>query len=148
MEGFNMKHTGQNVLLVLFVIYLVAGYNMPEPVANFVNTLVGKFVLISMVVYLFMKTNIVLTIAGILVVVDMIRRSALVTGIDALQRFMPTEEKKMSQFTAYNQFPYTLEQEVVKKMAPIVQTGFSFTPASYAPVLVDLHDASSLTESN
>lgn len=148
MDGFNMKHTGQNVLLVLFVIYLVAGYNMPEPVANFVNTLVGKFVLVSMVVYLFMKTNVVLTIAGLLVVIDMIRRSSLVTGIDALKRFLPTEEKKMSQFTAFNQFPYTLEQEVVKKMAPIVQTGYSFIPASYSPVLVDLHDASSLTESN
>lgn len=146
MNGFNMKNTGQNVLLVLFVIYLVAGYNMPEPIANFINTLVGKFVLVSMVVYLFINTNIILTIAGILVVVDMIRRSSLVTGMDALQRFMPTEEKKMSQFSAFNQFPYTLEQEVVKKMAPIVQTGYSFIPASYSPVLVDLHDASSLTE--
>ena len=58
---------------------------------------------------------------------------------------MPSEEKKESQFTAYNQFPYTLEQEIVKKMAPIHRMGgttlFESKP-SYKPLLEDLHDAS------
>jgi hypothetical protein len=61
---------------------------------------------------------------------------------------MPTEEKKASQLTAYNQFPYTLEQEVVKKMAPIVQPVSSLTKPSYKPLLDNLYDASPLTDSN
>jgi hypothetical protein len=54
----------------------------------------------------------------------------------------------MSQFTAFNQFPYTLEQEVVAKMAPIVRSGSSLTPPSYKPLLENLYDASPVNSSN
>jgi hypothetical protein len=67
---------------------------------------------------------------------------SLATGIDALQKYAPTEKKKMSQFTAFNQFPYTLEQEVVAKMAPLMKGGSSLSTASYKPLLENLYDAS------
>ena len=124
------------------------GYKTPEPVANLVDTLVGKIVIIIIVIYMFIKTNPVLAVLALFVGFDLIRRSSYVTGIDALQKYAPTEEKKASQFTAYNQFPYTLEQEIVKKMAPILQTGSSLTKPSYKPVLENLYDASPLTDSN
>jgi hypothetical protein len=136
------------ILAILFVIYLLMGYKTPEPVANLVDTLVGKIVIIIIVIYMFIKTNPVLAVLALFVGFDLIRRSSYVTGIDALQKYAPTEEKKASQFTAYNQFPYTLEQEIVKKMAPILQTGSSLTKPSYNPVLENLYDASPLTDSN
>lgn len=74
------------------------------------------------------------------------RRSSISTGLDALQKYAPTENKKMSEFTAFNQFPYTLEQEVVKKMAPMVRSGSNLTQASYKPLLENLHDAVALNE--
>ena len=40
-----------------------------------------------------------------------------------------------------NQFPYTLEQEVVKKMAPIKQTEDTQTPSTFSPILDNLYDA-------
>jgi len=136
------------ILAILFVIYLLMGYKTPEPIANLVDTLVGKIVIIIIVIYMFIKTNPVLAVLALFVGFDLIRRSSYVTGIDALQKYAPTEEKKASQFTAYNQFPYTLEQEIVKKMAPILQTGSSLTKPSYKPVLENLYDASPLTDSN
>ena len=72
----------------------------------------------------------------------------LTTGLDALQKYAPTEEKKASQFSAFNQFPYTLEQEVVAKMAPVMQSGSSITQASFKPILDDSHDASPINVSN
>jgi hypothetical protein len=39
-----------------------------------------------------------------------------------------------------NQFPYTLEQEVVKKMAPM-KFSDSTTTSSFSPVLDDTYDA-------
>jgi hypothetical protein len=54
----------------------------------------------------------------------------------------------MSQFTAFNQFPYTLEQEVVAKMAPIVHTGYSINSASYKPLLDNLYDAAPINSKN
>jgi len=89
-----------------------------------------------------MHNNPILAVLALFVAFDLIRRSSVTTGIDALKRFAPSEEKKTSQFSAFNQFPYTLEQEVVKKMAPIVQSGSIMTKASYKPLLDNLYDAS------
>jgi hypothetical protein len=91
---------------------------------------------------LFIHANPILAVLALFVAFDLLRRASETTGIDALKRYLPTEEKKSSQFTAFNQYPYTLEQEVVKKMAPIVQNGSSLSKASYMPVLENLHDAS------
>jgi hypothetical protein len=124
------------------------GLKTPEPVAGMVDTLVGKIVIFIVIIYLFMHANPILAVLALFVGFDLIRRSSMATGIDALQRFAPSEEKKSSQFTAFNQFPYTLEQEVVSKMAPIMKSGSSLTQASYKPLLDNLYDASPLNGSN
>ena len=148
MEGFSelfkKENMSQLALAILFIIYLIMGYKTPEPVANVVDTLVGKIVILITVVALFMHANPILAVLSLFVAFDLMRRSSEETGIDALKKYLPTEEKKSSQFTAFNQFPYTLEQEVVKKMAPIVQSGSSLSKPSYKPLLENLHDASAI----
>jgi hypothetical protein len=139
---------GEVILVVLFIIYLIMGFKTPEPVAGIVDTLAGKIVIFITIIYLFMHTNPILAVLALFVGFDLIRRSSLVTGIDALQKFGPSEEKRTSQFTAFNQFPYTLEQEVVSKMAPIMKSGSSLTQASYKPLLDNLYDAAQLNGSN
>ena len=152
MESFSSllkkEHMGELVLVVLFIIYLIMGSKTPEPVAGMVDTLVGKIVIFITIIYLFMHANPILAVLALLVGFDLIRRSSMATGIDALQRFAPSEEKRSSQFTAFNQFPYTLEQEVVSKMAPIMKSGSSLSQASYKPLLDNLYDASPLNGSN
>ena len=145
---FKKEHMGELVLVILFIIYLILGFKTPEPIANLVDTLVGKIVIFIVVIYLFMHANPILAVLALFVGFDLIRRSSMTTGLDALQKFVPTEEKKASQFTAFNQFPYTLEQEVVAKMAPILESGSSLTQAPYKPLLDNLHDASTITGSN
>jgi hypothetical protein len=145
---FKKEHMGELVLVVLFIIYLIMGFKTPEPIAGLVDTLLGKIVIFVTIVYLFMHVHPILAVLSLLVGFDLIRRSSIVTGIDALQKFAPTEEKKSSQFSAFNQFPYTLEQEVVSKMAPIMQSGSSLSQASYKPLLDNLYDASPLNGSN
>jgi hypothetical protein len=148
MEGFSglfkKENMSQLALAILFIIYLIMGYKTPEPLANVIDTLVGKVVIFIMIIFMFMHANPILAVLSLFVAFDLIRRSSAVTGIDALKKYLPTEEKKSSQFTAFNQYPYTLEQEVVKKMAPIVQSGSSLTKASYKPLLENLHDASTI----
>ena len=145
---FKKEKMGELVLIIIFIIYLIMGYKTPEPVANAVDTLVGKIVILLIVISLFIYTNPILAVLGLFVAFDLIRRSSMSTGIDALKKYAPSEEKKMSQFTAYNQFPYTLEQEIVKKMAPIVQGGATLKKASYKPLLENLHDATPLNNAN
>ena len=139
---FKKENMGELVLMILLVIYLILGLKTPEPFASMIDSLAGKIVIFIIVIYMFMHSNPILAVLSLFVAFDLIRRSSLATGIGALQKFAPSEEKKMSQFTAYNQFPYTLEQEVVAKMAPIMKSGYSITPSSFKPLLDNTYDAS------
>lgn len=146
-ELFKKEHMGEFILIVLMIIYLILGLRTPDLIANMVDNIIGKVVIILVVIYLFLHANPILAVLAALVAFDLMRRSNETTGLGALAAYAPSEKKKMSQFTAFNQFPYTLEQEVVAKMAPIVRSGSSLTPASYKPLLDNLHDATPLTGS-
>jgi hypothetical protein len=138
------EHMGQLALVILFIIYLIMGYRTPQTIAVAVDSVVGKIVVFLVVAYLFMHANPILAVLSVFVAFDLLRRSSFATGSGPLLMYMPSESQKSSQFTAFNQFPYTLEQEVVKKMAPIVQGGSPLTKASYKPVMDKLYDAAPL----
>jgi hypothetical protein len=138
------EHICELVLVILLIIYLILGFKTPQFIASVVDSLGGKIIILSIVIFLFMYSHPLLAVLALFVAFDLIRRSSMTTGIDALQRFAPSEEKKMSQFTAFNQFPYTLEQEVVTKMAPIMNSGTSLTQSSYKPLLDNLHEAATI----
>ncbi len=141
-ELFKKRHMGEFILIILMIIYLTLGFRTPEIVANLVDNVMGRVVIILVVIYLFIYSLPMLAVLAALVAFDLMRRSNDTTGLGALKDYAPTEEKKASHFSAFNQFPYTLEQEVVAKMAPVVRSGNSLTPPSYKPILEDLHDAS------
>jgi len=143
---FKKQHKGELILGIILVIYLVMGLKTPETIANLLDNIIGKVVVFIVVIYLFVNCNPILGILALFAAFKLIHSSAITTGSDALQKYVPTEEKKASQFSAYNQFPYTLEQEVVAKMAPILQSGSSVTQATYKPILDNLHYASSLKQ--
>jgi hypothetical protein len=140
----NKEHRSEFILAILLIIYLVMGFKTPDAVANIVDTLPGKVVIIVVVISLFTYYHPVLAVIAMFAGFDLIRRSSESTGIDSLQKYVPTEEKRTSQFNAFNQFPYTLEQEMVSKMVPMINSGTSITQSSFKPVLDDLHNAGSL----
>ena len=135
---------GQLILVVLFIIYLIMGYKTPGPLADVVDTIYGKVIVVVLALILLIKCHPVLGVLALFVAFELIRRSRS----DAVNQYIPSEGQKNGQFTAFNQFPYTLEQEVVAKMAPIVRSGSSLTSASYKPLLDNLHDASPLNGTN
>jgi len=139
---FKKQNVGQLLLGILFIIYLIMGYNTPEPFASLIDSLLGKIVVIIIAIILFANVNPILGVLGLLIAYDLIRRSTITTGNYALQKYLPTQEKVNSQFTAFNQFPYTLEQEMVKKMTPNNSNEFFGGPApTYKPVLDNTRDA-------
>ena len=135
---FQKEHLGQLILCILFIIYLVAGTITPPSISKMIDTIYGKIIIILLSVFLFMNTNPILGVLSIFVAYELIHRA---TGRYALEQYLPTEQKKYSNMTEMNQFPYTLEQEMVKKMAPIRQTMDTQSPADFHPILDDLHDA-------
>ncbi len=138
---FDKKHMPQLVLTILFVIYLVIGIKMPHQVATLVDSSAGKIVIALSALFLFAYSNPVLGVLGLLVAYHLITSASIRTGMAGLEKYYPSEEKKWSPFSATHQFPYTLEQEVVKKMAS-QKFNTSYIKAPYKPVLEDTYDAS------
>ena len=141
---FDKKNMPQLVLSVLFVLYLVMGYQVPEAVAMMVDSTVGKIVVTVVALMLFAYSNPVLGVLALLVAYQLIRTSSIKTGMAGLEEYYPTEAKKWTPFTPTNQFPYTLEQEVVKKMTT-QKFNTEYVKAPYKPTLDDTHDASPLS---
>uniref|UniRef100_A0A6C0HCU7 Uncharacterized protein n=1 Tax=viral metagenome TaxID=1070528 RepID=A0A6C0HCU7_9ZZZZ len=139
---FKKKNIGEMLLGVLFIVYLIMGYKTPSSLASVIDTTYGKVIVVLVALLLFANCNPILGVLGFFVAYNLISKSEVVTGTYGLNNYMPTEEKKYSALTMYNQFPYTLEQEVVKKMAPLNKADTSGANTySFNPVLDDLHDA-------
>jgi hypothetical protein len=139
-ELFKKENLGQVMLCILFIIYLIMGYKMPDSVAGVIDTIYGKIGVAVIALVLFSYANPILGVLGFVVAFDIIRRSSMATGTFALDNYVPTEEKKETELNAMNQFPYTLEQEVVKKMAPMKYVPEA-SNVSFSPVLDDTYDA-------
>jgi hypothetical protein len=138
------KHAPELALSVLFVIYLVMGYQVPDTIANVIDTTFGKIIVVLVALMLFAYSNPVLGVLALLVSYQLVKGSSMRTGMAGLEAYYPTEAKKWSPFTSTNQFPYTLEQEMVKKMTT-QKFNSEYIKAPFRPTLDDTYDAAPLS---
>lgn len=141
---FTKKHMPELVLSVLLALYLVMGYQLPEGVATMIDSTVGKIVVVVVALMLFAYSNPVLGVLALLVAYQLIKSASVKTGMAGLEEYYPTEAKKWSPFTPTHQFPYTLEQEVVKNMTT-QKFNTEYVRAPYRPTLDDTYDAAPLS---
>jgi hypothetical protein len=141
MDLFKKENISQLLLVLLFTIYLIAGYNTPEPISTFLQQSYGKATILLLAVSLFMA-NPVLGIVGVLVALTMIQKSNIEQN--HIRYYTPSEPKKNAHYSSFNNFPYTLEQEVIKQMAPLSQPGLMLDRPSYKPKLDHLHNATTI----
>lgn len=141
---FSKKHMPELVLASLFALYLVMGFKVPDGVASMIDSTMGKIVVIVVALMLFAYSNPILGILALLVAYQLIKGASVKTGMAGLEEYYPTEEKKWSPFTPAHQFPYTLEQEVVKNMTT-QKFNTEYVKAPYRPTLDDTHDASPIS---
>ena len=72
---FKKDKIGQLVLCIVFIIYLIMGYDIPAPVSKLVDSLIGKLIIMGLVVYMFIHTNPILAVLALFVGFDLIRLS-------------------------------------------------------------------------
>jgi hypothetical protein len=139
----NQLMNGQSLLLILFVIYIIFNIQTPEPLANLIDSTLGYVIIIGLFAFMAVNLHPLVTLVGIFAIYLLFKRSSMVSGSLAMTKFLPTEEVKSQHLSAFNQFPVTLEEEVVQKMAPL-QSGPAMGPKSFTPVLNELHDAANI----
>jgi hypothetical protein len=134
----NVKSPREMVLLVLFLIYILVDIQVPKPFNNVIGSIYGNVVVSLMAIYLFLKHNKILGTLAIMSAYFLIKRSnpSLITP-----DFM-SEKPRWKQFEKDNDFPITLEEEMVSQMAPLVKEEQN-SDFEYKPVLNDLHEAAS-----
>ena len=132
---------GQTLLFILFVIYIIFNVQTPDPLANIIDSTLGYVIIIALFAFMAVNLHPIVTLVGIFAIYLLFKRSSIATGSMAMTKFLPTESLKSQHLSAFNQFPVTLEEEVVQIMAPL-QAGPAMGPKSFSPVLNDLHDAS------
>ena len=138
---FTRRNLPQLAVAVVGVLYILGDVTPPHEIAGLVTTPLGVVVLIASVVALGRLAHPVVTVVYLIAAYELFQRSRK-THVRGPERKLPVD-KRDPQLTAENQFPVTLEEQVVKKMAPWVLHP-SKTAASYKPVLDDDMNASQL----
>lgn len=124
----------QVVLGALFLVYIIFNINTPHSLALLVDNLYGTIIVVFLALTLFFAVNPVIAVLGVIAAVELLRRSKVSTGSSAMLNQLPTEDRKAFDMKAQNQFPMTLEEEVIKNRAPLVDSAPA-GPPSYKPVL-------------
>jgi hypothetical protein len=130
----------QLLLGIVMIIYILMNIQTPGPLAGLVDNLYGNIAVILLALSVFASTNHVVGILALISAYEIIKRSNVRTGSHAIRNFLPSENSKVVEFSKYNDFPVTLEEQIVAKMAPLVKHDAA-PNSDYKPVLDGLHDA-------
>jgi len=143
--NINNMMGGQFVLLIIFIVYIVFNVPPPEPIASLIDSTLGYVIVIGLFALMAVNLNPIVTLIGVFAIYLLFKRSSISSGSLAMTKFLPSENVKGQHLNAFNQFPVTLEEEVVQQMAPL-QSGPAMGPKTFTPVLDNLHDATFLNK--
>lgn len=103
-------------LAILFVIYIIFNVKTPDFLVPLIDNNLGYIVVILMAVVILMCCNPILAILGFIVAYLLIKRSSHMAPSYAMNNYLPSEDNKNKDFSKYNNFTTSLEEEVVNSM--------------------------------
>lgn len=136
------KNTTDYLLLLPLVIFILFEVEVPRFLADMVDTTFGQILTLGIAIVLFFY-NPVVGVVALIGAYTLIQRSQKRTGTAQIQQYLPSETHKDRHFNAMNQFPLTLEEEIVNKMVPLVNETPSIPP-EYKPITSNTYGASML----
>lgn len=141
---FKNMHVLEIVLAILFVLFIVLPIEVPDLLAYPIDTTFGIVCIFTIAVYMFYNMNYVLAVLFIFVAYELLNRSSKQTGKRIMMEHTPSQEKKNTAMKEMNpDKKYTLEEEVINKMAPINKKNvISYISSSYSPLAENIGGAS------
>lgn len=140
LKQLKMEKREHLILSILLIIYILLEVRLPHFLSGPVDSIYGKVLLYLLALHIFFNVSKVAGVLALVAVYTMIKRASLDTGTFAIREYLPSEERKVLDFSKFNDYPYTLEEEEVARMAPVVRNETSVGSA-YKPVLDGLHNA-------
>jgi hypothetical protein len=99
-----------------------------------VDTPLGNIAVVVIALSLFMHSHAVVGVLGLFAAYVLIRRSSRSAAIES---YVPSEKRKSEELSAFNQFPVTLEEQMVALRAPLADTAVGSGTASFHPNQLD-----------
>jgi hypothetical protein len=140
LKKIKMEKREHLILSILLIIYILLEVHLPNFLSSSVDSIYGKVLLYLLALHIFFNVCKVAGVLALVAVYTMIKRASMDTGTFAMREYLPSEERKVMDFSKFNDFPYSLEEEEVARMAPLVRNETSVGSA-YKPILEGLHDA-------
>lgn len=131
---YEKKH--ELLLGVLFIAYILSNIQSPMWITLNIHNNYSKFLLFLFVLSLFYAVSPMVAVLGLFAVVELVKRSKLDDKFN-LANQIPAEDTRTYEMLKMNQFPNTLEEEMVNNMEPLVNKNTYLGTPSYKPVLED-----------
>ena len=133
------KNHHQLALAILFVLYISFNIQTPHILAKSVTSMVGMVVVAAVTIALLAYSNPIVGLLSIPVAYLLIERSnQQMKNTSSVSTMAKKEMEKMdSFFKVENQFPKTLEEEIVEKRTNH-KSSVDVMPSSYKPLLSEL----------
>lgn len=142
-RDFN-SHPVEYITIMLMIVFMISNVDVPKPIASLIDSLAGRVIVILGSLSLLVLHR-PLGIVSLVFAYELIQRSEMKTGTYQTRTFLPSETRKGQHFDAMNQFPTTLEEEVVAKMVPLVRENDADADnAEHQPVLSKIYGAAML----
>lgn len=136
-----MKDKHHLVLSVLLSVFIIFDIKIPLLLAELVDNVIGKIVVFVIALCL-LSLNVLSGAIGLIAAYVLVHRSEHTTGSSAKRVYVPTETKKAKHLAAMNDFPVTVEEEVINNMLPV--TNRVYSSPGYKPVLDSFHDSAEI----
>ena len=136
---FSRKNLPELVLAAVSVLYILGDISPPPGMAGIITTPLGMIVLIASAIMLCSCAHPIITVTYLIAAYELYERSNKTKA--RADKILFQRDKRQPEINPEIQFPITLEEKVVKKMAPWVMKE-NQTPPTYKPVLDDDMNAS------
>ena len=137
--------TIQLIVLVLVVIFILYDTSLPADIEEFVQQPFGKFVLLVIVLGSFAGFGVVVGFLVMIAAYELLRRAGETHQGKITSKLLKTPSKVYGDnqsLSAMNQFPITLEEEVIHNMVPLVKGDLG--PKSYKPTVSEIDGTTQL----
>lgn len=128
----------QAVLAIILIIFILGDISAPAPLANMIDSVTGNIIVGLLALSVFVNGHPLLGMLALVASYMLVKRSGHMPGFRKSKESETSENSKVMDFSKYNDYPVSLEEEMVEQMAPLVK----HKPASnsnYQPVLSKLH---------
>lgn len=128
-------------VIVFMLVYIFTNVETPKMIAECIDNKVSHILLYGLAISCLFYNPV---LAGVLFVFvfQLISRSEKQTGTFQKREYLPSEYTKNKELNAFNQFPETLEEEIINNMVPLPEDDLG--RQSYKSVQNNLHDAAQL----